>query len=171
MEYKYVLYTDTDVMFNYINHIQLLFVRILAMAPEFDKKLENPNSGVIIINIPAFRRYIDPLYSYVLENKDNLIYHDQWALANLFKDKWGRLSLKYNWKHYEGYNPAARIIHRHGPKPVHVEAILRGEPINKVYDMLFKRDQDSYKKYIEIARDIMTKACLPEDARGNGLKV
>jgi hypothetical protein len=165
-EDKYVLYTDTDVMFNSINYLELLFLRpkILAMAPEFDKKVwKSPNSGVMIINVPAIRRYIQQLYYYVLDNLPDLKAHDQTALTNFFKNRWDRLPTKYNWKPYWGYSPAAKIVHWHGPKPAHVEAVFRGETINDTYNELVSMDHDSYAIYIKIAREIMRKACIPED--------
>ena len=48
---KYVLYTDTDVMFRSLEGIESFRPWILAMAPEMDRRWRrNPNTGVMIIN-------------------------------------------------------------------------------------------------------------------------
>jgi hypothetical protein len=165
-EDDYVLYTDTDVIFNSIDGLETFRPRILAIAPEVDPQdWIRPNSGVIVINVPALRNHITPLRSFIRQHLPDLDVHDQSAIWRFFEGQWDRLPLEYNWKPYWGYCSNAKIVHWHGPKPFHVERILRGsiDSVPDIYNRLFNRNPAAYKRYVQLARQILRESSLPED--------
>jgi hypothetical protein len=162
---EYVLYTDTDVMFNSADGLDDIRPELFAMAPQMEKdNWAHPNSGVMVINIPTMRRYIEPLQGFVVENLPELGAHDQTALTLFFRDQWDRLPVEYNWKPYWGYSPDAKIIHWHGPKPEHVEALVRGEEAhpNPEIREIFDWAPDSYITYARMVKDMTARARLRE---------
>jgi lipopolysaccharide biosynthesis glycosyltransferase len=165
-EDDYVLYTDTDVIFNSIDGLETIRPRILAIAPEFDPQdWINRNTGVMVVNVPALRSHLNPLRNFILEHLPDLSAHDQTAICRFFQGQWDQLPLEYNWKPYWGYSCSARIVHWHGPKPFHVEMILRGaiDNVPEIYNFLFNRNPLAYERYVQLARQILRENSLPED--------
>jgi hypothetical protein len=165
-EDDYVLYTDTDVIVNSVSGLGTIRPHILAIAPEFDPQdWTTPNTGVMIVNVPALRSYIIPLHRFILEHLPDLSAHDQTAIDRFFRGRWDRLPPEFNWKPYWGYSCSAKIVHWHGPKPIHVEKILRGGAysVPEIYNILFNRNPSAYERYMQLSRQILRESCLSED--------
>ncbi|MBV9198907.1 MAG: hypothetical protein JOY83_04060, partial [Alphaproteobacteria bacterium] len=106
---KYVLYTDTDVMFRSLKGIESFRPFILAMAPEMHRHgRRNPNTGVMIINVPRFRRWVDPIYDLARRELSKMLAHDQTAIIQVLGWRWQRLPAEFNWKPYWGYSDQAK---------------------------------------------------------------
>ena len=81
---KFVLYTDTDVMFRSIDGIGSVRPWLLSMAPDVDQRdWRNPNTGVMIINVPRFRRWSHRIYDFARRNLSEMLNHDQTAIVQV----------------------------------------------------------------------------------------
>lgn len=110
---RYVLYTDCDVMFTGAVDLDGWRPAYLAAAPEFaQNNWTYFNSGVMLMNRPAFGTEVKRLVPLLATVKSC----DQAQLNQCFAHRWSWLPVEYNWKSYWEVNPAARIIHFHGPK-------------------------------------------------------
>lgn len=119
---EYVLYTDCDVMFTGDPEPALRAVqpRFFAIAPEFARDdYAHFNSGVMLIRVRGFGAELPALLETVRRHLPATVHppYDQAALQMHFADRIDRLPPELNWKPYWGSNPAAPIIHFHGPKP------------------------------------------------------
>ncbi len=129
-EDEFVLYTDTDVLF--LSDLgETPKPDLFACAPESDAAHWGyVNTGAMVVNVPAMRREHAAFAAFAAANIDRLhqggagIY-DQAAYNAFFAGRWSRLPLDLNWKPYWGI-ARPRIVHFHGPKPMHIDAILRG---------------------------------------------
>ena len=170
-EDPFVLYTDADVMFfNPRNGPQNIpQPKYFAAAPEFDyNNWSYFNAGSMIINVKSMKESYDMFYDFVTVNFKKLIdhAHDQGAYNHLFKNKWDRLPLEYNWKPGWGYNEKAVVLHFHGPKPKDIESYFNKTlqnvkidvPVDgtELYRNLIERDIEAYKKYLDIYNGIET---------------
>ena len=127
-----VLYTDNDILFTPLFRAADLPRRLahpIAAAPESDRNDEVIfNSGFMLLNLPRW----EPIYA---RFKQQLIDDlpmalrgdwDQFTFRAFFGKNYDRLDPVWNWKPYWGPNPAARVIHFHGPKPFLREQIRQG---------------------------------------------
>lgn len=163
-EDEYVLYTDTDVMFRSLDGIDAFRPSIVAMAPEAwdpgdwdpGDKAREPNSGVMVINVPQFRGWVDRVYELAARNPSAMVNHDQTAIASVLGSRWERLDAIFNWKPYWGYSDQARIVHWHGPKPVHAQSMLIGDidHMAQIYQFLFRLNPEGYCTYVPIAEEL-----------------
>jgi hypothetical protein len=154
---KYVLYTDTDVMFRSVDGIESIRPWILAMAPEMDRRgRRNPNTGVMVINVPRFRRWIDRIYDLARSDPSKMLAHDQTAIIQVLGWRWQRLPPVFNWKPYWGYSDKARIVHWHGPKPIHAEIMLMGDfsCCPEPHQSLFRMNPEAYRAYLPLAQEL-----------------
>ena len=121
---EYVLYTDCDVLFQHdpVPMLKSLAPRVFAVAPEFDPTdWVNFNSGVMLMNVPAFRAALPQFEAFCEHHLDTMVLdsYDQAALRAYFGQSADRLPVELNWKPYWGRHDGASIIHFHGPKPFH----------------------------------------------------
>jgi hypothetical protein len=129
-EEEFVLYTDVDVLFCRHPDIETVRPACLAAAPEFKKDSFNYfNAGVMIVNVPQFRREYDDFERLIRTNLSEFAFgfHDQIAYNLFYRSRWDRLPIGLNWKPYWGIDGDAAIIHFHGPKVGAIEAILAGK--------------------------------------------
>jgi hypothetical protein len=121
-----VLYTDCDLVFlgEVVPELEANACEYFAVAPEGTQDdYLNMNTGVMLMNtarlresLPEFREYISRnLAGLEREAWDQAAY--RWFYRNDSGPLWDRLRPELNWKPYWGHNPAARILHFHGPKP------------------------------------------------------
>src|SRR2546421_1643029 len=121
-----VLYTDCDVVFvaEVVPELEAIPCEYFAVAPEGRQDdYVNMNTGVMLMNthrlresLPEFREYIrQNLAALEAESWDEAAY--RWYYRDPNGPLWARLSPQLNWKPYWGDQPAAKIIHFHGPKP------------------------------------------------------
>jgi hypothetical protein len=134
----HVLYTDCDVLFQAdpAPVLAALQPRVVAVAPEYDRAdLARFNSGVMWINVAAFGAALPALQATVKELLPDSMEspYDQLVLQRCLADRVDRLPDELNWKPYWGPNPAATIVHFHGPKPQERYALLnRTAPVAMV---------------------------------------
>jgi hypothetical protein len=160
----YVLYTDTDVLF--LKQPSLLRYRpeVLAAAPEAGNLhadrpgrdfAEGFNSGVMVVNLPAWRRRRDDLLAtleagHFFTRPGTRAIYDQWALNALFKGRWETLDDALNWRAFWIDNPQAEIVHFHGPKPRHYRDFARdpGRITDPVLSGMLERHKDRYRHWM-----------------------
>lgn len=152
-EDDFVLYTDCDVMF--LNSIDLASCRprFFACAPEFE--VDNwtyCNAGVMVMNVEAMRRTSADLCQLsVARLKAGMTQsYDQSDLNAFYHGAWDRLSPLLNWKPYWGVDPAAKILHFHGPKPDHIRRQLKGDRTVPILDNLYARNPTAYRDYFRL---------------------
>jgi hypothetical protein len=122
-----ILYCDCDVIF-IRDPILPPSTAILSAGPE-DKPndYEHFNSGVLLMNIPAFSSEISQFYQFSQERLLNFFPgFDQPSLNAYFGSRIERLPLELNWRPYWGPNAAASIVHFHGVKYGGVTDLLAG---------------------------------------------
>ena len=122
-----VLYTDCDVFFRreVVDALAPVQCKYFAVAVESDVRLtEDVNTGVMWMNLPAMFERDQSFRQYLRDNLETLptVGWDQGAYRDFYRAPdgaplWENLPPELNWKPYWEENPAARIIHFHGPKP------------------------------------------------------
>jgi hypothetical protein len=125
----YVCYTDVDVMFQHEPSIASVRPNYFSAAPEFERDSWNYfNAGVMVQNVEGLRSDYSAFESYLRSNIAAKTYdfHDQIAYNTFYHGRWDQLDPGLNWKPYWGANPAAEIIHFHGPKIGAIEALVAG---------------------------------------------
>lgn len=126
----FVVYTDCDVVFLSRPELDAIRPALFACAPEF--RVDNwnyINTGVMVMNIANLRAEQDGFEEYVVRTiggPSARNYHDQHAYNIHFRRRWDRLDPKLNWKPYWGFDPAAPIVHFHGPKVGAIRSIVDG---------------------------------------------
>jgi hypothetical protein len=84
-------------------------------------KDEIANTGVLIINVPQWKKIIPHLLQYATLHKWRFIAYDQGLTLEYIKEhlqnKVSLLPNELNWKPYWAINSNASIVHFHGPKP------------------------------------------------------
>ncbi len=125
------LYTDCDVVFLRPLDLPAGVPAYFACAPEFEPDNWNYfNSGVMLMNLAALRDSYAGFDRYIrtsLAGAESAGFNDQLAYNSFYRGHWSRLDPVWNWKPYWGLNPAARILHFHGPKLGAIRRILDGD--------------------------------------------
>lgn len=140
---RHVLYTDCDVMF--VRDVEEVLrsckPRWFAVVPEDLSQPRLINSGVMVMNVKSLRSIDRRFRAYTLLNLPSFVGNgwDQDAYREYFADDlrgrfrfwerkrrpaWDRLPAEMNWRPYWGESRAACIIHFHGPKPQHRDALF-----------------------------------------------
>ena len=137
-----VLYTDCDVIFTaeVVPELEANRCQYFAVAPEsVQDDYVNMNTGVMLMNIPRLRESLPEFLEYIGQNLAELEKEswDEAAYRWFYRDAhgplWDKLRPELNWKPYWGENPAAKIIHLHGPKPYQRDHIESTWPELKPY--------------------------------------
>lgn len=120
---KYVLYTDNDILFmSDISKLNKLKPKFFNISSEFSKnKYTDINSGVMWINIENMYNIYPNFRDFIINNFDKFQTYDQDAIKFFFKGKWDFLDFRYNYKPYFGKRNDVKILHFHGPKPLHLQ--------------------------------------------------
>jgi hypothetical protein len=135
---RHVLYTDSDVLFtNKITHQDMDELKhsmesstgtaaVVAYGREFSMTPEITNTGVMLMDVPAFEKEWPSILSFA-KQQEQFPGHDQLMLNNYFKSspensrKRSLMSIYWNWKAYwklePGQHDAIKVLHFHGPKP------------------------------------------------------
>lgn len=156
-----VLYTDIDVMFT-APPPRLRRPKYLSAAPErYRWRWPHFNSGVMVLHLPALRAVHERFVAQITRRMAKGWHppgHDQISYNRMFRWHHARLPLSMNWKPYWGVNGDARIVHFHGPKPVHVRAIHAGhtDAMLPVYSRLHARNPAAYAYYGAMADRLLT---------------
>ena len=125
----FLLYTDIDVLIRRDPDLRSIRPEVLAAAPEFQPTNWNYfNAGVMVVNVERLRADHARFERYLREHLAARTYgfHNQIAYNDFYRRRWSRLPVEMNWKPYWGWNPAAEIVHFHGPKLGAIGAILDG---------------------------------------------
>jgi lipopolysaccharide biosynthesis glycosyltransferase len=125
---EYCLYTDYDVIFMEGDYSKLEKIKpkYFSACPENNQNnWSYINAGVMLMNIKQFSEDDENNINFIKNNFNKDIFkdrgYDQPILNHIYKNKWDKLSLDFNWKPYWGINNEAKIIHSHGPKPRLIE--------------------------------------------------
>lgn len=152
-EDEFVLYTDCDVLFIDDPDLAGFRPRFFACAPEFGlDDWTYCNTGVMVMNVEAMRRTSPDLCQLTVGRMRSGLFHtyDQSDLNAFYHMAWDRLPPEFNWKPYWGVNPAASILHFHGPKPDQIREQILGRSINTTLDFLYARNPDAYRAYFHM---------------------
>lgn len=124
-EHEFVLYTDCDVQFLKEPDLSGLRPEWFAAAPQTNiAGYDDMNSGVMLINVPAMKADLPAFLNFIDSNLHwGLL--DQDVLREFYGNRYTPLNPTMNWKPYWGYNPDAKIVHWHGPKPVVAQRMMR----------------------------------------------
>jgi len=156
---KYVLYTDTDVLFvkDCVEELKLYEPKYLGVCPETNiNDYKFFNSGVMLINVKNMLESYNNFINFIEGNNYNYskfnIYDtlDQGAYQCFYRNKVERLPIKFNHKPYWGRNDDSVIIHFHGPKYFDIRHHLLGNPrkdYQYLYDMV---DNNTWFLYLYI---------------------
>ncbi len=165
----HVLFTDCDVMFTAPADFAAIRPALLAAAPEMaDVRRPAPgnygpgfNSGVMVMCVAGMSAKM-PWIESVLEREGYFQFaqakaiYDQGALNTAIPEgEWDRLPDSLNWRPAFGINPAASIVHWHGPKPRHVEQTIAtgvASAPDEAMRALLEAAPASYRHYVEIFR-------------------
>jgi lipopolysaccharide biosynthesis glycosyltransferase len=147
IKYEYILYTDTDVMFNDdVSALNDLKTETFLVSNEFEKifKRGSINSGVMWLNWKNLLLSYDEFLNYIKNNFTNFVVFDQSAYNLFYYNLYEELDYHYNYKPYWGPAEGIKIIHFHGPKPEN----SADNPIFKSYPHLntpfFRELRDQY---------------------------
>lgn len=152
---SFVLYTDCDVMFlGSTSDLENIKPKHFAAAPELQKDdWSYFNAGVMLMNTPAmhaktpqFERLVrGSSVAKLLKNLDQESYND------MYKGRWTRLPIEYNWKPYWGMNENAKIVHFHGIKVENIERVHKGEPVQPILQQIYNKAPEAYAQFYKIA--------------------
>jgi hypothetical protein len=174
-EDKFVLYTDSDVLFNKVASADLKMIKpkYMACAPEFNRNdWSYFNTGAMIINVENMRNEYRRFADFVIPNFKKLcaMAHDQGAYNLLYKNAWEKLPVELNWKPYWGYNENAGIIHFHGPKPKDIRNYFNGcmddikldatDNGKQIYEKMINVNVDGCRKYMETYYTYLNEAAI-----------
>jgi len=104
------------------------------------------------MNLPSLRQDLADFRHFILHNFERLVAYDQGAYQVYYRGRCDPLPVTGNWKPYWGVNPAAEIVHFHGPKPDALKKKL-DDPLYKVPDdwaRLIERDPAAYRQYLAL---------------------
>lgn len=153
---KYVLYTDIDVIFLDALDFEPAADRSIYVAAEQIRGSRTYfNSGVMLMDVQKISGVLDDFHQAIRNRlKSGFSYppHDQGSFNEFFLRDVGWLGDEMNWKPYWGLNPAAKILHFHGPKPEYIKKLvnLDASAGNAIYNALYKRDPVAYQHFIKI---------------------
>ncbi|KAI7840392.1 hypothetical protein COHA_005893 [Chlorella ohadii] len=128
LQFEFVLFTDCDVYFR--QHIKLVdwgtpLPKAVGMAYEAMEGVPY-NDGTMLYNMPTMRQTYPAFLEWVLSQRNGHHYGafgplDQGAINQFYAPYLNKkpMSQIFNAKPYHPFNPAARIVHFHGPKPNH----------------------------------------------------
>lgn len=148
---NYIFYTDYDVLFLKGSYSDLLSLTptFFAAAPEGNMHdWSYINAGVMLMNINHFYEKDEEIIKEINENFNTYDVYDQTMYNKLYKNKFNKLPLEYNWKTYWGINESAKIIHFHGAKPLMIEPEWRAKL--SIIKSLRERNPKSFKYYEKI---------------------
>lgn len=158
---RFVLYTDTDVMFR-APPVLHKPPSTLAAAPEFDQANHSYfSSGVMVLNLARLRRLHGAFVAAIRARlAGNFSYpaHDQESYNRFFgpsrrnrllRRQFSRLDPGNNWKPFWGWSDTAPIVHFHGPKPPDIRVFQAGQdkPFQADLVALWQRAPDAYDRY------------------------
>ena len=154
---EYILYTDVDVLFQAQPNVSEITPKFFSAAPEFGQDHWNYfNAGVMVANIPGLNVDYKAFEDYVVNEIEQKTYnfHDQIAYNEFYRGRWDKLPVGLNWKPYWGANPAAAIVHFHGPKLGAIRAILDeiwhwSSNHEKQIGSLLASNLDGYRFYVD----------------------
>ncbi|WP_275788126.1 hypothetical protein [Pararhizobium gei] len=153
-EDEYILYTDNDVIF--LAPPEDIKPNLIAAAPEFDqKKLTYFSSGVLVMNVNGMREVRAPFLEQIksrLRGDFRYPAHDQQSFNKFFYGSYDHLPLTMNWKPFWGISDDARIVHFHGPKPLHARMLANGggDRFMPIYKELWQKSPEAYAKYSDL---------------------
>lgn len=135
-EDKYVLLTDSDVMF-FNDPIELYNHKVshIGVSSEFDINLSDFNAGIMWFNVDTMCNELDEFENFIVNNFDKFEVFDQDAFKQYYKTKTYKLPIEYNYKSYWGYarnKKEINILHFHGLKPKQYMEVLTGKNTNPV---------------------------------------
>lgn len=148
---EYILYTDCDVMFRADPAVARFRPRYFACAPQRDRNdFTEMNSGVMVMNVPAMRVELANFHHFTVNNFERFGAFDQDALREYYTGRYDPLPLELNWKPYWGIDPAAKIVHFHGPKPSAVRDLLQRPDfaVPPIWRELFDESPAAYHHYL-----------------------
>lgn len=127
---EFVLYVDTDVMFNGNVNLDTCMPEFISCSTDWAiNDWSRFGTGIILMNVPnLFKNY--PLFlNHLVKHDYNFEFAgmgpcDQGAWNTFYRGKNEKLDQVYDWKPWWGINDNARIIHFSGPKPLAVPEIL-----------------------------------------------
>lgn len=156
----FVLYTDADVIFMRNPDFLGYNPKFIAATSESIRGTKADfNSGVMLINLPFFRKIHADLIAFTTKNFDIALKFalDQGILKYYMKEDYLLLPEIYNWKPYWGINNEAFIVHWHGPKPETIGKLLNGkiETTHQGWMHLYKKDKNAYKFYLNRHMSVM----------------
>lgn len=149
LDEPHALYTDCDVFFR--RHPELVVPELLACAPEFDaNEVAEINTGVMMMNLRALRDSLPAFTSFISTRLRSFQTYDQDAYRQFYAGQVSQLPLTANWRPYWGPNPAAEIVHYHGPKPQWARRQLTSIHTPRVADLLhiFHRSVEGYAAFM-----------------------
>lgn len=162
---QHVLYTDSDVIFaNPVTRSDIEFLKeelrssegaIVAYGREYETHAEIVNTGVMMIDVPAFRKEWPAILNHAAA-LESFPLHDQEMLNSYFSGteelnkKRLLLPIHWNWKSYWRLQPSTaydiKILHFHGPKPGKTLEEIASCNIGSMGDLL--RDYPDYRPHI-----------------------
>lgn len=148
---EFVIYTDCDTMFLRDPPVQDHRPDYFACAPQRDQNdFVTMNSGVMIMNLPALRRDLPEFTQYIGEHFNSFSAFDQDAYQRYYMGRYDPLPTSFNWKPYWGSNPAAQIVHFHGPKPMAVRQLITDPSYDapSIWRELFNESVEGYHTYL-----------------------
>jgi hypothetical protein len=146
---KYVLYTDTDVIFmqDVVNELHKFSPKYFAVCPEFEKNdWSCINTGVMLINLENMYTTYNSFVNYMESKNYDFPAFDQGALAEYYFLHIDQLPIYFNHKPYWGIDKYAKIVHYHGPKHNHIAQYLDGYR-ESPFENLFDKVNDLCWKY------------------------
>lgn len=118
---KYVLLTDSDVMFlNDPSEPTEYGIEYIGVSSEFDINLTDFNAGIMYFNVDAMYEDLPKFHECILNNFDKFQVYDQDAFKLFYKDRTTKIPIEYNYKCYWNYSRSVKdikILHFHGLKP------------------------------------------------------
>ena len=151
------LFTDADVLFlgdiaADIEAGSLSVPSPAAFSTEIDfGDFNRFNSGVMLGNAPALLEHYSSMIEFFKEDRFECTLH-AWAqgclrryfIAHSFMDRpENRLPQTHNWKPYYTANHTGgiRLLHFHGPKPLHLAKAAMGEDLGGLHQTLWERNK------------------------------
>lgn len=164
---RIILYVDVDMMFRgCVKDLNVLEPDYFAAPADWDfNDLTRFSTGVIVMNIPSLLEH----YANFLQHLRKYNYDfgfagmgpcDQGAWNTYWGTNYESLNPIYDWKPWWGFSKDARILHFSGPKPHHVNRILKeGEynEIDPIHSFVINEDPDAYYKYLNEWKEILLK--------------